>query len=100
MSRDPVSDKDGGALVRLRVSPGAKRPELRGLYGGSAVKLPVTAPPVDGKANVEAVRVLARLVGVAASNVQVLRGFSARDKDVFVDGVCADEVRGALGLRR
>lgn len=89
------SSKDG-ALVRLRVSPGARKTSLKGLYGESAVKLSVAAPPVDGKANVEVERYVAELLDVAASDVAVVHGASSRDKTLLVRGAREDEVLGRL----
>lgn len=70
---------------------------MRGLYGEAALKLSVAAPPVDGKANVEVERFLARLLGTAASDVTVLHRASSRDKSVLVRGLNEDEVLGRLG---
>jgi uncharacterized protein len=100
VSKDFVAPKDGGALVRLRVSPGAKSTELQGRYGETALKLKVSAPPVDGRANAEVERFLADLVGTAPSSVRVVRGHSARDKTVFVGGIGAERVREVLSSRR
>lgn len=99
MSSDLVTPKDDGALVRLRVSLGAKGTELQGSYGDAALKPKVTAPPVDGKANAEVENFLAGLVGVVPSNVRVVRGISARDKTVFVGGVGVEKVREVLSPR-
>lgn len=100
MSKSFVAAKGNGALVRLRVSPGAKNTELQGLYGDAAVKLKIAAPPVDGKANAEVERFLANLVGTAPSDVKVVKGQTARDKTVFVGGVGAGKVREVLTSRR
>jgi len=58
----------------------------------------VTAPPVDGKANDALCRLIARAAGVARSRVSVIRGQTAREKVVRVDGVERDALRAALGL--
>ncbi len=92
-----VSPANNGVYVNLRVSPGAKRTEVKGLYGGRAVKLSVAAPPVEGKANVEVQRCLARLFGVSRSEVAVVKGASSRDKCVFVRGAEPAVVRKGLG---
>ena len=81
---DFVDPGEGGALVALRVSPGAKSTGLRGSYGETAVKLKIAAPPVDGKANAKVERFLARMVGVASPGVRVAGGNAARDETVFV----------------
>ncbi len=93
MTSDPVVPKDGGALVRLRVLPNAKRTGLQGPYGDAALKLTVAAPPVDGRANAEVERFVARMTGAAPSGVRVVRGLSGRDKTVFVEGVGAERAR-------
>ncbi len=69
---------------------------MNGLYGESAVKLSVAAPPVNGKANAEAERFLAGLLGLPPSDVTVVRGASSRDKSVLVRGGSEDEVLGRL----
>jgi len=83
-------------LIRLRVSPGAKRSALEGAYGEEALKLRVAAPPVDGRASAEAERFLAEVLGVPRSDVTVVGGTSGRDKTVLVRGVTTEEVRGFL----
>ncbi len=92
-----VRPSKGGVLVRLRVSPGGKASSLKGLYGESAVKLSVAAPPVDGKANAEVERFLAGLLGVAPSDVAVVHGVSSRDKSILVRGSSEEEVIERLG---
>ena len=58
----------------------------------------VTAPPVDGKANAALCRLIAKAAGVAPSRVRVIKGQTARDKVLRVDGVEPSELRAALGL--
>ena len=60
----------------------------------------VTAPPVDGKANAVLCRLIAERAGVPPRAVTVVRGQTARDKVVRVDGIEAAALREALGLRR
>jgi uncharacterized protein len=63
-----------------------------------AVLIRVTAPPVDGKANEALCRLVAKKAGVAPSRVTVVRGHTARDKTLDVEGVDIDALRAALGL--
>jgi uncharacterized protein len=95
-AEDFVRPAEGGAHVKLRVSPGAKSTAVKGLYGEGAIKLSVAAPPVEGKANVEAERSLAQLFGLSRSEVTVVKGASSRDKLVFVSGLGPDEIRTCL----
>jgi uncharacterized protein len=99
VTSDPIVPKGDGALVRLRVSPGAKSTGLQGLHGDAAPRLKVAAPPVGGKANAEVERFLAQKTGAPSSRVRVVRGLSGRDKTVFVDGVRAERVREVLAPR-
>jgi uncharacterized protein (TIGR00251 family) len=52
-------EEDGAVVLVLHVQPGAKRTEVAGVHG-DALKIRLAAPPVDGKANAELVRFLAR----------------------------------------
>jgi uncharacterized protein len=63
-----------------------------------AVLVRVTAPPVDGKANDALCRLVAKKAGVAPSRVTVVKGHTARDKVLEVEGVDAAQVRAALDL--
>lgn len=69
---------------------------MSGTYGEGSLKLRVAAPPVDGKANSEVCRYLARLLGLSPSRVEVVRGVSGRDKVVLIRNMDPDEVRRGL----
>ena len=83
--------------LRVRLQPRARRNEVVGERDG-AVLIRVTAPPVDGKANEALCRLVAKKAGVAPSRVTLLRGHTARDKTLDVDGVDIATLRAALGL--
>ena len=91
-SEDFVRTAAGGVYVKLRVSPGAKSTGIKGLYGEGAVRISVAAPPVEGRANAEIERYLARLLGLSRSGVRVVKGAQSRDKLVVVRGLGVDEV--------
>jgi uncharacterized protein YggU (UPF0235/DUF167 family) len=63
-----------------------------------AVVIRVSAPPVDGKANEALCRLVAKAAGVPPSRVRVVRGHTARDKVLAVEGVEPTALRAALGL--
>jgi uncharacterized protein (TIGR00251 family) len=96
VSRGFLVPTGDGVIIKLRVSPCAKRSSIEGAYGDDALKLRVAAPPVDGKANVEAERFLAKMLGVPHSEVAVVRGASGRDKALLVRGAAVGEIREAL----
>lgn len=91
-----VTDRGGGAVrFTVRVQPRASRSAVDGLHG-DALKVRVTAPPVEGAANEAVVAVLAAALGVPRRMVRIVAGDAARTKVVEVDGVTAEAVR-ALG---
>ncbi len=83
--------------LRVRLQPRARRDEVVGERDG-VVLIRVTAPPVDGKANEALCRLIAKKAGVAPSRVTLIRGHTARDKTLDVDGVDTAALRAALGL--
>lgn len=72
-------------IIRVRVQPRASRTEVAGRRGDE-LRIRVKAPPVDGAANEELVRFLARAAGVPRSAVRILRGRRARSKTVEIEG--------------
>ncbi len=80
---------------RVRVVPRASRDEVAGLQG-EALRVRLTAPPVEGAANLALVDFLARRLGVRKGQVRILSGGTSRDKVVAVEGVSAGEVRARL----
>ena len=81
--------------VLIHVVPRARAPGVAGTHG-DAVKVRVAAPPVDGAANAELVRFIARRLGVPAARVAIVGGAAGRRKTVAVDGVAGSELRRAL----
>ena len=80
------------AAVKVRVQPGASRSQVVG-YHTDVLRLRVTAPPQDGKANEAVVSLLAETLGVPKRQVRIIRGLSSRDKLVVVDSLSADELQ-------
>jgi uncharacterized protein len=84
-----------GVRIRLRVQPRAARTEVVGRHG-DALRVRVTAPPVDGAANQALVRLLADRLGVPRGTVQVVAGETGRNKIIAVEGLSAPEARARL----
>ena len=85
------------ADLAVRLQPRARRDEIVGERDGRVV-VRVTAPPVDGKANDALCRLIAKAAGVAPSRVAVVKGHSAREKVVRVEGIDGERLRAALGV--
>jgi uncharacterized protein len=83
-----------GASIRfrVRVSPRASRSAITGVHDG-ALKIALTAPPVEGEANAALLELLARELGVAKRAIRIVSGASGRQKVVEVEGVDETRVR-------
>lgn len=90
-----LTQTDKGVRVALYVAPRATRSRLAGEYGGR-LKLHVAAPPVDGAANKEVAKYLARLVGVAKTHVRIVSGDTGKRKTVEIDGISLEAAAEAL----
>lgn len=96
VARGHLSDSEAGVHVYLRASPGAKRSEVKGLYGEHAIKLSVASPPEKGRANAEIEGLLAEVFGVGVSAVAVVRGAPGRDKVALVRSVSLEQALDSL----
>jgi uncharacterized protein (TIGR00251 family) len=83
------------ARITVKVQPRASRSEPAGRLG-DAWKLRLAAPPVDGKANQECIRLLAELAAVPRAAVRIVSGQSARTKIVEIDGIDQQELERRL----
>jgi uncharacterized protein (TIGR00251 family) len=90
-----VEEKNDGVRFRIRVSPRAKRNHIGGAHDG-ALKVAVTAPPVDGAANAAIIKLFAKHLKLPKRAVRIVRGETGRDKVIAIEGVDATVIR-ALG---
>ena len=87
--------KEGGVVISIRLQPRASRDEISGIVGG-ALKIRLTAPAVENRAN-EALRdYLAALLKRPKSAVRILSGEHSRTKRVAIDGVTQQQVEALL----
>lgn len=91
----PCRDATGGAHLAVRVQPRASRTGLAGLCG-EAVKVQLTSPPVEGRANAACIALFAKLVGVPRSVIEVQRGGKSRDKVLHFHGITCAELAARL----
>lgn len=88
-------ERSEGVEIRIHIQPRASKTEVVGLHG-EALKIRIAAPPVDGQANAELYRFLARQFGVPQQSVQVISGASSRQKRVFIKGRTLTEMETYL----
>jgi len=91
----PVRDSPSCATFQVKVHPRAKKNAITG-EGGEALKLALTAPPVEGRANEACIAFLAELLNVARSSVTIAAGESSRNKLIRVRGLSAAQVEAKL----
>jgi len=89
------TEKDGAVTFAVRVLPRASRSEIAGEMAGT-LKVKLAAPPVDGAANEELLRLLAKLFGVGRGQVEIVMGARGRQKLVRVSGRSAVECARSL----
>jgi uncharacterized protein (TIGR00251 family) len=84
----PVRVHEAGGRVRfsVRVQPRASRSEIAGVYG-DALKVRLSAPPVDGAANNALIEFLAHVFAVGRRDVRILAGEISRSKIVEIEGI-------------
>lgn len=92
-----VTDHAEGCVLPVRAQPGARKAGILGERNG-ALKVAVTAPPEDGRANQALFETLADALGLKRSRVELIGGQSSRDKRFLVRGVTKAELMRRLGL--
>lgn len=91
----PLRETETGVVFRIRVVPRASRCESAG-FRDDALKLRITAPPVEGKANEACITLLAELLAVKKGQVVIIGGHSSRTKTVVIEGVRAAEITARM----
>ena len=91
----PLQDSDNGVTFAVKVHPRARKNAITGELG-DAVKVSLTTPPVDGRANEACVEFFAKLLKVPRSSVTIASGQTSRNKVIRVTGVTGQYVRHRL----
>jgi len=95
--KKPSKAAEPAAVIAVKVVPRAAQSRVEGWHG-DALKVRLAAPPVEGKANAALIALLARTLGVAQGNVDIVGGETSRIKRVRISGLSADEIKTRLGL--
>ena len=92
-----VHGTSGGVTFAVKVHPRARKNAIAGEFG-DALKLSLTSPPVDGRANQACIEFFAKLLMAPRSSVTIASGQTSRQKVVRVAGLWAEEVRRRIGI--
>lgn len=90
-----LRDVADGCTIAVRVHPGAKLNAIGGMHAG-ALKVSITAPATDGRANDALIAFLAERLDVPRARVSLLAGATSRSKTLRIEGKSAAEVQAAL----
>ncbi len=93
-----MTEKDGGVVFAVFVQPKASRNQVAGLHG-DALKIRLTAPPVEGAANKACTQFLAKTLGVPKSAVEIVSGHASRNKKILItppEGISCSALKGSL----
>ena len=90
-----VTPHADGCLLAVRAQPGARKAGVMGEQAG-ALKVAVTAPPEDGRANAALTELLREWLGLKRSQVELASGATNRNKQFLIRGLTPDELRAVL----
>ncbi len=90
-TRSALEEFDGGVILSVKAQPGARKNELRGVSNGR-LKVCVTQVAEKGKANKAIIKLLAKVLRIAASNITLVKGETHSQKAFRVQGLSAQEL--------
>src|SRR5262245_23367040 len=90
-----LADHPEGVVLPVRAQPGARKAGVLGEQAG-ALKVAVTAPPEDGRANKALAEALRTVLGLKRSQVELLSGATGRDKRFLIRGLSRGELASRL----
>ena len=92
----PIHETACGVTFAIQVRPRARKNAVTGAVG-EALKVSITAPPIEGRANHACIVFFAKLLRLPQSSVTIASGLNSRNKVVQVAGISAEELRHGLG---
>ena len=95
MTSNFARDVADGCTLSIRLHPGARKNSVTGVHA-DALKIALTAPPVDGKANDALIEFLAETLRLPRARIAIVAGVTSRTKTIRITGRSAAEVAAAL----
>ena len=96
MKKYHLHDGKKGAALAIRVTPRASRNEIVEVLSDGTVRIRLTAPPVEGKANEALVEFLSKVLDIPPSRIEIVAGVTGRDKLVSILDMDAEEVHARI----
>jgi uncharacterized protein (TIGR00251 family) len=91
-----LHDGKKGAAIAVRVTPRSSKNEIVEIQSEGTIRIHITAPAHEGKANEELIEFLSDILGVPKSRIDIIAGANGRDKLVTVLDMNAEEVHGRI----
>ncbi len=88
---DWIQQTENGVIVAVRAVPRASKNAIQGVYDG-ALKIRLTTPPVDGKANQALIKFLSKTLKLSKSQIELAQGETSRHKTVRITGIPKEEL--------
>ncbi|NTW05396.1 MAG: YggU family protein [Peptococcaceae bacterium] len=92
-----IKDDQDGVTIRVRIQPRASKNQFAGILDG-AVKVRLSAPPVDGEANDACIKFFSSFFKVSAGSVKILSGFTGKNKIIKISGLSTEDVLSRISL--
>jgi uncharacterized protein len=90
-----LTEKDGAVVFDVRVVPRASKSEIVGEHDG-ALKVRIASPPVDGAANTELIRLLAKKFGVSKSDIEIVGGSTSKNKRIKIENLSQSKLEEVI----
>ncbi len=90
-----LRDTPEGCILPVRVHPGARKNDITGVHNG-ALKISLTTPPTDGRANEALIPFLAKFLQIPRARITLVTGAASRTKTLRISAKSAVEVQAAL----
>lgn len=92
-----MNETSDGVEIRVRAVPRASKNKIQGIHDG-ALKIRLTTPPVDGKANQALIKFLSKTLKISKSQITLAQGETSRHKTLQIHGISAKDLRTRLKL--
>ncbi len=88
-----LHDGKGGAALTIRVTPRARKTEISGIMDDGTLRIRISAPRSEGKANKALIKYLSKILGVRKNRIDIVAGEKSLDKIVSILDMSAEEVQ-------
>jgi uncharacterized protein (TIGR00251 family) len=91
-----LHDGKTGSALTVRITPRMAKNEITEILNDGTVKIRLTAPPVEGKANQGLIEFLAKVLDVKPDKIEIISGLTGRDKIVTVIDLSPEDLQARI----